>query len=217
MRLQITILALGLVFDIFIASLIYKQKTSEFHTQSEVLAYQDTQISPTPFALSTHTPSPSPTSSPTPDPSLVLGKTEMSESAGQLEPSPDPTTTPQPTLQRTISPSKAPATKAPQPTATPDIAAPPHLEPVFDRYAAEYGVDKNLLKKVAKCESSFNAGAVNGPYAGMYQYSESRWIENRQIMGLDPNPELRFNADEAIKTAAFFMVRGGITMWPNCH
>jgi hypothetical protein len=36
-------------------------------------------------------------------------------------------------------------------------------------------------------------------------------------MGLDSNPDLRFNADESIKTAAFKIAHGGIGAWPNCH
>lgn len=129
-------------------------------------------------------------------------------------------TTPTPTSTPTIEPMPtitATPTPVPQPTETPTISAPADLEPLFESVANQYGVDKNLLKKIAKCESNFNSTAKNGAYGGMYQYTESRWIENRNIMGLDPNPELRFNAEESMKTAAFFMVRGGISMWPSCQ
>jgi hypothetical protein len=35
-------------------------------------------------------------------------------------------------------------------------------------------------------------------------------------MGLDANSDLRFNAEEAIKTAAFHISQGGQGAWPNC-
>jgi hypothetical protein len=35
-------------------------------------------------------------------------------------------------------------------------------------------------------------------------------------MNLDPNPELRFNPEEAIKTAAFKISTVGFSPWPNC-
>jgi soluble lytic murein transglycosylase-like protein len=73
---------------------------------------------------------------------------------------------------------------------------------VFEQYAAQYGVDARKLKVIAKCESTYRQDAVNGPYGGMYQYLASTWSATRNAMGEDPNPELRFNGEEAIKTTA---------------
>lgn len=54
-------------------------------------------------------------------------------------------------------------------------------------------------------------------YVGMYQFAAQTWQSTRTAMGLDPNPELRMNAEESIKTAAYKIANGGIQAWPNCH
>ena len=35
-------------------------------------------------------------------------------------------------------------------------------------------------------------------------------------MNMDPNPELRFHPEEAIRTAAFKISTAGLAPWPNC-
>src|SRR3989344_2625584 len=55
------------------------------------------------------------------------------------------------------------------------VVAPSDLDSWFRKYADEYGVDENLLKKIAKCESGFNAGSNSGYYGGMFQYAASTW------------------------------------------
>jgi len=83
-------------------------------------------------------------------------------------------------------------------------------------YADQYGVDPNVLRYVAICESNFNPAAINGPYAGLYQFNPTTWENNRQLMGEDPSLDLRLNAEEAIKTAAFILSIGRGNIWPNC-
>ena len=61
-----------------------------------------------------------------------------------------------------------------------------------------------------------NSHAVNGSYGGLFQFSESSWIITRSAMGQDANPELRFNTNEAIKTASFKISQGGLSAWKNC-
>lgn len=101
--------------------------------------------------------------------------------------------------------------KAPEP-----VSAPIDLDSMFKKYAEEYGVDSNLLKRIAKCESGFNPKSDSGYYGGMFQYATSTWTSTRSAMGLDPNPELRFNAEESIRTSAFKISRGGASAWPVC-
>jgi hypothetical protein len=72
------------------------------------------------------------------------------------------------------------------------------------------------MKKIAQCESGMRPEATNGPYGGMFQFVSSTWISNRKAMGKDPNPALRYNAAEAIETAAFKMGRDGYGAWPAC-
>lgn len=103
------------------------------------------------------------------------------------------------------------------PTVAPTIAVVADLGALFQTHATTYNVDAELLKKIARCESGFNTVANNnGLYTGMFQFAAQTWSANRARMGLDPNPDLRTNAEEAIKTAAFMIANGGINAWPNC-
>lgn len=114
-----------------------------------------------------------------------------------------PTVTPLPTEEPTPEPTNPPA---------------PELEAMFDKYSSEYGVDKELMKKIAKCESGFNTTSNNsGMYLGMFQFGSSTWVANRNRMGLDSNPDLRTNPEEAIRTAAYVISTRGTGAWPNCH
>lgn len=92
-----------------------------------------------------------------------------------------------------------------------------NVEELFRHYSNEYGVDEGLLKSIAYCESHYNPEAVNGPYGGMYQFTASSWASARNRMGLDSNSGLRFNSEEAIKTAAFKVSQDGTGAWPACR
>lgn len=109
-----------------------------------------------------------------------------------------------------------PPPTTPVPTPRPPVAAPADLEPLFNTYASAFNVEANKLKAIANCESHFNPGANSGLYGGMYQFSASTWASTRNAMGQDPNPDLRFSAEEAIETAAFKIAAGGIRAWPVC-
>ena len=111
---------------------------------------------------------------------------------------------------------KTPANTNIKPRVKRPVFTPEHLDPLFNKYSQEYGVDKQVLIKIADCESKFNPQAVNGSYAGMYQFLASTWISNRKAMGQDPNPSLRFNPEEAIKTTAFKISQDGTGTWPVC-
>ncbi|OGD62471.1 hypothetical protein A2160_00095 [Candidatus Beckwithbacteria bacterium RBG_13_42_9] len=91
------------------------------------------------------------------------------------------------------------------------------LDQYFETYASQYQVDCNQLKSIAHCESGFNPNAVNDIYSGLFQFSPSTWQVNRNRMGLDPNPDLRYSAEEAIKTAAFKISQDGTGAWPVCQ
>ena len=124
---------------------------------------------------------------------------------------------PLPTLEEP-SDTPVPTTVTPVPTIQPSVTGPADLDSLFTKYSSEFSVDIALLKKIAKCESGFNPTSNNsGLYLGMFQFSSSTWTVNRNRMGLDPNPDLRTNAEEAIRTAAFVISRGGRGAWPNCN
>ena len=90
------------------------------------------------------------------------------------------------------------------------------LQEWFDYYAKAFNVSSETLRSIAYCESHFNPNATNGIYGGMYQYSSSTWISTRNAMGENPDPSLRFNSEESIKTSAFKIASGGIGAWPVC-
>lgn len=113
-------------------------------------------------------------------------------------------------------PTKRPTpTFTPTPTPRPTLSA-SSLDDLFTTYASRYNVDRELLKRIAFCESKFNPAATNEIYGGLFQFSESAWRVTRVRMGENQQPELRFNAEEAIKTAAFKISRDGVAAWPNC-
>jgi hypothetical protein len=67
------------------------------------------------------------------------------------------------------------------------------------------------------CESGLNIRATNGIYGGLYQFSANTWISTRQAMNMNTDQNLRFNAEEAIRTAAFRIATLGDRAWPNCR
>ena len=89
---------------------------------------------------------------------------------------------------------------------------------LIQKYAAEYGANANVMIAIARCESGFQANATSpsGAYKGIYQFVTSTWQSNRREMGLDDDPALMYNLEEAIKTAAFKMGRDGYGAWPVC-
>lgn len=132
-----------------------------------------------------------------------------------ITPSPTPTLTPTPTSTPTPTATPTPtSTPTPTPTATP--MPPTSFEEYFEQFSSQYGADKDLMKKIAYCESGAHPGAANGDYGGMFQFSTETWISTRNQMGLDSNPDLRFGAREAIETAAFKISRGGQNAWSGC-
>lgn len=150
-------------------------------------------VSPLPLTQVTVTPTYSPTPSPTETPTPTM--------------TPIPTPTATPTILPTQTPSLTPQTITVSST---------DIDGLFAKYSATYGVDQEQLKRIARCESSFNTNAEYGDYVGMFQYAAQSWTTIRSEMGLDTNPDLRKNAEEAIKTAAFHVSRHGAGAWPNC-
>jgi hypothetical protein len=128
---------------------------------------------------------------------------------------PTPALTPTPEPSKNIASNSVASYSRPQQNLT--LNTHENVITLIEKYASEYGVDKNMMIGIAKCESGFRENAVNGPYAGIYQFVSGTWISNRRAMGLDTNLNLRFNAEEAAKTAAFKMSRDGFGAWPVCQ
>lgn len=129
--------------------------------------------------------------------------------------SPSPVATPIPTPTPTPSPSATPI-KTPTPTPRPLFTS-EQINGFIDRFGAQYGVDPNVLRYIALCESGFNQFAYNAGYAGLFQFGPATWKGLRAEIGEDTNADLRFNAEEAAQTAAFALSKGKAGIWPNCR
>ncbi|MCX6726138.1 MAG: transglycosylase SLT domain-containing protein [Candidatus Shapirobacteria bacterium] len=137
--------------------------------------------------------------------------TEIPTVAPTFTPTPTATPSPKPTKP------KPTLTPTPSPTPRPTIILQKDLDELFTKYSNEYNVDKELLKKIANCESTLNPNASTNKYAGLFQFAEPIWIQTRNLMGQNSDINLRFNTEESIKTAAFLISRRRFDIWPNCN
>jgi hypothetical protein len=126
---------------------------------------------------------------------------------------PIPTSTPSPTIKPTITPSTTPT---PTPIPTPGAASSSDINSFIDRFAGQYGVDPNVLRYIALCESWFRSNAENAGYVGLYQFGETTWKNIRLEIGEDTDPDLRYSAEESVQTAAYALSKGKESIWPNC-
>jgi hypothetical protein len=160
-----------------------------FGNQPEIINSQI--VKPVAAIIIPPSPTPTPTQTPTPTPTPTPTVT----------PSPKPTPTPRPT---------------PKPSPTPYPATSTELDNWFISYSNQYGLDRQKFWAISVCESGLRPNAKNGDYVGLYQFSENTWKSARMRMNLDPDPVLRYNPEESIKTAAFKMSKDGYAGWPNC-
>jgi len=141
-------------------------------------------------------------------PGRVLSETvEISPTAAPsptITPSPSPTVTPKPTKIPTPTPKPQPAYTSQQ------------IYEFTNEFGGRYGVDPNVIRHITLCESTFKPAAKNYIYAGLFQFDTRTWQTYRRLMGENPDPDLRYNAREAIKTGAFAISKSGTRLWPNC-
>lgn len=140
----------------------------------------------------------------------VLSETTTSTSSPtSLE---TPTPVPTPTITPTPSPTAKPTpTPVPQPTFTSQ-----QINEFVDKFAGQYSVSPHVLRAIAICESGFDPTAKKLSYAGLYQFGPNTWKNMRIKMGEDADIDLRFNAEEAVQTAAYVLQIGKTSIWPNC-
>ena len=111
------------------------------------------------------------------------------------------------------------ATPSPTPSPVPlavTLYTSQEIYELVEKFAAEYGVSPHVLRHVAVCESGFNPEAVNGPHGGLYQFGSVTWEKYRGKMGEDADSRLRFDAQAAVKTAAYVFSLDSQGIWPNC-
>ena len=134
-----------------------------------------------------------------------------------------PTTlpTPLPTeITPTASPTAIVALKKIKPTATPKptptAEAPERVNNLIDRYRIVFGLDPNVFRHLLLCESGQKSNATNGKYVGLFQFDKQTWVNMRKEMGQETDPDLRYSAEESIKTTAYALSKGRKKLWPNC-
>ncbi len=150
---------------------------------------------------------------------IATGITTGAIFIGVITPTPTPTiiSTPTPTIIPTPTPyPTATPTPSPTPAPTPIPVTASQLDEWFTKYSNHYSIDRQKFWNIAVCESGLRPSAINGIYGGLFQFSPATWKTTRTTMQMDPNPDLRFNAEEAIKTAAFKTSVSGLGSWPNC-
>lgn len=155
------------------------------------------EIQATPKETATPTPSATPDDSPTPTTSPTKKPTPKPPAATPA----NQTSTPEPTLT---------------PTPIPTYQQSFNAVELVNKYASTYGVSADILFKIGQCESHFNTNSVSGPYAGIYQFHYSTWQSIRARMNENPDPGLRTNPEESIKTAAYKISKDGTSAWANC-
>ncbi len=134
-------------------------------------------------------------------------------------PTPTPTETPTPTPTKKITP---PPAGGPTPTPSAGWRTQPQFSSAeiyafTEKYGILYAVDPNVIRHVTLCESGFNPSAKNYIYAGLFQFDTNTWIIYRQKMGLSADPDLRYHAEEAIRTGTYILSLGKTGLWPNCY
>jgi hypothetical protein len=159
------------------------------HPKTQVLSGE---IVATPTPTPTESPTPTPTETPTP-----LASPKPTAKAGTPIPTPTPIGSPKPVAQAAVPPSE--------------------INALIDRFSAQYGVDPNVMRHIAICESGFNPLAKRGAYVGLYQFGPITWQNLRKEIGEDINLNLRYSAEESAQTAAYALSQGKRGIWPNCN
>jgi hypothetical protein len=134
-------------------------------------------------------------------------------------PIPSPTSLPTPTSTPTPKPTPTPR---PTPKPTPTLKPQPkftsqQIYEMTNKYAGVFGLDANVIRYIAICESGFNPLAHHYIYAGLFQFSPGTWKAYREKMGEKTDIDLRYNAEDAVKTAAYILSLGGSQNWPLCY
>lgn len=137
-----------------------------------------------------------------------------------IEPSPTASESVVLAMTVTTSPSATPTRlKTPTPTKvtpTPTRASSQEINGFIERFAQQYGVDPNVIRHMALCESGFNSSATNSKYVGLFQFDATSWKNIRKMMGEETDPDLRYSAEESVQTACYAISIGKRRMWPNC-
>ncbi len=126
-----------------------------------------------------------------------------------------------------VNPTDTVVTPKPQPKAVAKaVSTPQHTQPVAivpqnqgscldytAQYAAQYGIDVNLLNRVILAESGGNPAAKNprSTASGCAQFIQGTWAGTRRQMGREwVSP---FDAEANVETTAWKIANGGLSAW----
>jgi hypothetical protein len=229
-------LSLVAVGELITLGIINFQKSPQKTQQARTASSSSQTINPKPqevavlsasdylASITTATPSGTQVGSITLTPTISISPKPTSTATPNIPASSTPSHTPSPSASPTVSPSPTPASSpSVSPSATPTATviaritySSQEINSFVDKFAGQYGVDANSIRHIALCESGFRADAVNGPYGGLFQFHSNTWLSWRKKMGEDGNADLRFNAEEAVQTAAYVLKNNSVGIWPNC-
>jgi hypothetical protein len=128
-----------------------------------------------------------------------------------------------------IPPTEMPTpTLKPTPTVRPTLIPTPTVKPVpkysseqiygfTNEFGGKYSIDPNVIRHIGQCESGFNPMAKNYIYAGLFQFDAATWKSFRKMMNKNTDPDLRYDAKEAVETVAFMLSIHRGALWPNCY
>lgn len=133
-----------------------------------------------------------------------------------LSEAPVATPSPQIAIIKVESESVKPKKITPTAKPTPTMTSSEEVYKLIEKYASAKGIDPNVVRYIALCESGFRSNAVNGKYVGLFQFAAVSWSNLRLEMGKDPNADLRFSAEDSIETLVYALSKGKEKMWPNC-
>ncbi len=134
--------------------------------------------------------------------------------SGTPESSPSATPSPEKLVVTQLKTVKNEVTATPTPTYSAETAQ--AVNEYIDKFSAEHGVDPNVIRHLAICESGFRTNAINLGYAGLFQFDSATWKRLRLEIGEDPNPDLRFSGKDAVQTVTYAISKNKSGLWPSC-
>lgn len=86
---------------------------------------------------------------------------------------------------------------------------------LIQQYAEKYRVESHLVSCIIRKESTYNPNAKNpkSSASGLAQFTNRTWVWMRNLMGEDPNLDLRFNPEESIKTLSWALSNNYHSHW----
>jgi hypothetical protein len=85
--------------------------------------------------------------------------------------------------------------------------------------SAEFALDEMQLRKIVRCESTFNPYADSGHYKGLFQQAPEYWRGRVAEFNRHRDPDVAghiFNPFDNTRVSARMLAGGKSSHWPNC-